>query len=55
MYENEYIFKTQFIKYLLEIVNYINELFISEKIKKENNNTIEQNITDKLLLFCKKK
>ena len=58
MYENEYIFKTQFIKYLLEIVNYINELFISEKIKKENNNdnkTIEQNIADKLLLFCKEK
>ena len=55
MYENEYIFKTQFIKHLSETVNYINELFISEKIKKENNNTIEQNITDKLLLFCKKK
>ena len=63
MYENEYIFKTQFIKYLLDIVNYINELFISEKIKKESNNenkkndnnNIEQNIADKLLLFCQEK
>ena len=68
MYENDYIFKTQFIKYLLDIVNYINELFISEKInkkndEKDNNNengnnnikNIEQNIADKLLLFCKEK
>ena len=57
MYENEYLFKTQFIKYLLDIINYMTKLFSNYKTKNnndninnkciDNNTTMNMNINDK--------
>ena len=68
MYENDYIFKTKFIKYLLDIINYMTQLFSNSKIqtKSDNNNNIEDdnnnnknenenNIAENLLIFCNEK
>ena len=70
MYENDYIFKTQFIKYLLDIINYINKLFINIKTdrkkdeKKEENKNNQNNIdnqnndqkmAENLLIYCYEK
>ena len=70
MYENDYIFKTQFIKYLLDIINYINKLFINIKTdrkkdeKKEenknnqnniNNQNNDQKMAENLLIYCYEK
>ena len=70
MYENDYIFKTQFIKYLLDIINYMTKLFNTTKLKnkKDNNNFDEkininnnqfendsQNLAETLLIFCNDK
>ena len=62
MYENDYIFKTQFIKYLLEIINYMIKLFSTIKTKNQNQNeTIDdtnnannpdKNLTENLFIFC---
>ena len=46
LYENDYIFKTQFIKYLLDIINYITKLFSTVKTKKNNDNKNEENKTN---------
>ena len=49
MYENEYLFKTQFIKYLLDIINYMTKLFSNYKTKNNtdnnNNKCIDNNTT----------
>ena len=56
MYENDYIFKTQFIKYLLEVVNYMTKLFSHMKTnQKEDNQESQIEIADNLLEFCNNK
>ena len=56
MYENDYIFKTQFVKYLLEVVNYMTKLFSTMKTnQKEDNKDSHQEIADNLLNFCNNK
>ena len=64
MYENDYIFKTQFIKYLLDIINHMIQLFNTKaKTQKDNNNKeddilkneSERNMAENLLLFCNEK
>ena len=62
IYENDYIFKTQFIKYLLEIVNYMTKLFSNIKTQlNEGKNTNDDNkqsqieLADNLLKFCNDK
>ena len=64
MYENDYIFKTQFIKYLLDIINHMIQLFNTKaKTQKDNNNNeddilkneSERNMAENLLLFCNEK
>ena len=65
MYENDYIFKTQFIKYLLEIINYMIKLFSTIKTKNQNQNeTIDdtnnannpdKNLAENLFIFCLEK
>ena len=62
MYENDYIFKTQFIKYLLDIINYMTKLFNNTKLKNNSDKaeigigpTESQNIADHLLTFCSDK
>ena len=63
MYENDYIFKTQFIKYLLEIINYMIKLFSNIKTKNKNEsvdetnnvNNPDQNLAENLFIFCQDK
>ena len=62
MYENDYIFKTQFIKYLLDIINYMTKLFSNTKLKDKNDKneigigpTESQNIAENLLNYCNDK
>ena len=56
MYENDYIFKTQFIKYLLEVVNYMTKLFSNMKTnQKEDSQESQIEIADNLLEFCNNK
>ena len=62
MYESDYIFKTQFIKYLLDIINYMTKLFSNTKLKDKNDNneigigpTESQNIAENLLNYCNDK
>ena len=43
MYENDYIFKTQFIKYLLDIINYLAQLFNNADINTKTNKEIKDN------------
>ena len=66
MYENDYIFKTQFIEYLLDIINYMTKSFNyikNKSIEKNNNNeeniklneNNERDIVENLLIFCNEK
>ena len=62
MYENDYIFKTHFIKYLLDIINYMTKLFSNTKLKDKNDQneigigpTESQNIAENLLKYCNDK
>ena len=65
MYENDYIFTTQFIKYLLDIINYMTKLFSNTKLKDKNDKNdkneigiglIEsQKISENLINFCNDK
>ena len=68
MYENDYIFKIEFIKYLLDIINYMTKTFndIKKKVKIEQNNkndeeiikineNNDQNMAENLLIFCNEK
>ena len=62
MYENDYIFKTQFIKYLLDIINYMTKLFSNIKLKDKNDKneigigpTESQKIAENLINFCNDK
>ena len=62
MYENDYIFKTQFIKYLLDVVNYMTKLFSNMKTQicdgnnqnSENDNS-QIELAENLLKFCNNK
>ena len=62
MYENDYIFKTQFIKYLLDVVNYMTKLFSNMKTQicegnnqnNENDNS-QMELAENLLKFCNNK
>ena len=62
MYENDYIFKTQFIKYLLDVVNYMTKLFSNMKTQiNDGSNSVDDNkkaqfeLADNLLNFCNNK
>ena len=62
MYENDYIFKTQFIKYLLDVVNYMTKLFSNMKTQiNDGSNSMDDNkkaqfeLADNLLNFCNNK
>ena len=62
MYENDYIFKTQFIKYLLDVVNYMTKLFSNMKtLINDGNNSVDDNkksqieLAENLLKFCNNK
>ena len=62
IYENDYIFKTQFIKYLLDIINYMTKLFSNKKLKDKNDKneigigpTESQKIAENLINFCNDK
>ena len=62
MYENDYIFKTQFIKYLLDVVNYLTKLFSNMKTQiNDGSNSMDDNkkaqfeLADNLLNFCNNK
>ena len=62
MYENDYIFKTQFIKYLLDVVNYMTKLFSNMKTQiSDGNNCVDDNkksqieLAENLLKFCNNK
>ena len=62
MYENDYIFKTQFIKYLLDVVNYMTKLFSNMKTQiNDGSNSLDDNkksqfeLADNLLNFCNNK
>ena len=62
MYENDYIFKTQFIKYLLDVVNYMTKLFSNMKTQRnDGSNSVDDNkkaqfeLADNLLNFCNNK
>ena len=62
MYENDYIFKTQFIKYLLDVVNYMIKLFSNMKtLINDGNNSVDDNkksqieLAENLLKFCNNK
>ena len=62
MYENDYIFKTQFIKYLLEVVNYMTKIFSQMKTQisdgKNSNDDYKNSqieLADNLLKFCNNK
>ena len=62
MYENDYIFKTQFINYLLDVVNYMTKLFSNMKTQiSDGNNSSDDNkksqieLADNLLKFCNNK
>ena len=62
MYENDYIFKTQFIKYLLDVVNYMTKLFSNMKTQiNDGSNSVDDNkkaqfeLADNLFNFCNNK
>ncbi len=64
MHENDFIFKVQFIKYLLDVVNYMIKLFSSMKAQinenSENSNNNKNNkvhieLAENLILFCNNK
>ena len=59
MYENDYIYKTQFIKYLLEVVNYMTKLFSNMKTQINDGNNSNDDyknsqieLAGNLLKFC---
>ncbi len=45
MYENDYIYKTQFIKYLLEVVNYMIKLFSNMKTQINDGNNSNNDLS----------
>ena len=64
MHENDFIFKVQFIKYLLDVVNYMIKLFSSmkaqinensENFDNNKNNKVHIELAENLILFCNNK